>query len=99
MSIINNRINDYNHLTQEELIKVIEDKYYEDEGTFFLHDKFYDDFKDHFNVSLNDFIDYVNENELFISCNLINEFFIYSIEHQRYLIKTLNDKSKEYIPV
>ena len=92
MSILNNRIQNYKHFTIEELIEVLEKKYYEEEGTIFLYDKFYNDFKDHFNITLNKFIDYVEKHELYISVNLVYEFFYCSPSYEQYFIKKIKPK-------
>lgn len=99
MNILNNRISDFMHLTVSELQEILEEKYYEEEGTVFLFDKFYNDFKDHFNTTLNKFIDYIDKNKLWTSYEIINNFFYCSADYERHLINVLNDESKEYIPV
>lgn len=86
MSILNNRITKYIYLKLSKLVNLIDDLYYENE-TVFLSIKFYNDFKDNFNVSYNKFIEYIENNELYTSYDIVYEFFYYKNDYDNYIIK------------
>lgn len=75
MSIMNNRISIYCNKDLGTLCNYIDKEYFDD--CVFLSVKFYHNFKDNFNCTYYEFVDYIEENNIFTPYLIVCEFFYF----------------------
>ena len=76
MTIMNNRISKFCNKDIDSLCKYIVKEFFND--AVFLSIKFYNTFKDNFNCDYIEFVDYIEENNLFTPYHIVIEFFYYN---------------------